>query len=162
MWLLSRHLLSRGLLGEDLDDCWQTEDSWGELMTEWFNGRETDITGNDISILFEWQSLQLKPRLSRWVVRRLPWLFTVPLLWHLPRPFLERGMTNKIWVCGDIGCLIFYLSIAIIRCEPNFWRYYWSPVSLYVPGIKIDYKLLVSKSSYLGAKIWPLWKRPLT
>ena len=62
MWLLSRHLLSRGLLGENLDDCWQTEDSWGGLMTELFNGRETDITGNDISMLFEWHSLRLKCR----------------------------------------------------------------------------------------------------
>ena len=26
---------------------------------------------------------------------------------------------------------------------------------------KIDYDLFVSKSSYLGSKIWPLWKRPL-
>ena len=130
MWLLSRHLLSRGMLCEDLDDCWQTEDSWGGLMNKLFNGRETYITSNDISMLFEWQLLRLKPWLSRGVVRRLPWLFLVPLLWHLPRPFLERGMTNKIWVCGDIVCLIFYLSIAIIRWEPNFWRDYCSPVSI--------------------------------
>ena len=147
MWLLSRNFLSWGLLGEDLDDCWQTEDSWGGLMTELFNVRETDITGNDISILFEWQLLQLNPRLSRGVVCRLPWLFPVPLLWHLPRPFLERGMTNKIWVCGDIVCLVFYLSITIISWQPNFWRNYCRTVLLYVPGIKIDYKLLVSKSS---------------
>ena len=119
MWLLSRHLLSRGLLGEDLDDCWQTEDSWGGLMTELFNGRETDIAGNDVSMLFEWQSLRLDTRLSRGVVRRLPWLSPVPLLCHLPIPFLERGMMNKIWVCGDIVCMIFYFSIAIIRWKPN-------------------------------------------
>ena len=137
MWLLSRNLLSRGVLCEDLDDCWQTEDSWGGLMTELFNGIETDITGNDNSLLFEWQSLRLKPRLSRGFVRRLPWLFSVPLLWHLPKPFLERGMTNKIWVCGDIVCLIFCLSMAIIRWEPNFWSNYWSHVLLYVPGIKL-------------------------
>ena len=136
MWLLSRNLLSQGLLCEDLDDCWQTEDSWGGLMNELFNGRETDITGNDILMLFEWQLLQLNHWLSQGFVRRLPWLFPVPLLWHLPRPFLERGMTNKIWVCGDIVCLIFYLSTAIIRWEPIFWRDYWSPVSLNVPGIQ--------------------------
>ena len=52
MWLLSRHLLSQGMLGEDRDDCWQTKDSWGGLMTKLFNGIETDITGNDISMLF--------------------------------------------------------------------------------------------------------------
>ena len=109
MWLLSRHFLSRGLLGEDLDDCWQTEDSWGGLMIKLFNGIETDTTGNDISMLFEWQLLQLNPRLPRGVVCRLPWLFPVPLLWHLLRPFLERGMTNKILFSGDIVCLIFYL-----------------------------------------------------
>ena len=147
MWLLSRHLLSWRLLCEDLDNCWQTEDSWGGLMTRLFNGIETDITGNDISMLFEWQPLRLKPRLSRGVVRCLPWLIPVPLLWHLPRPFLERGMTNKIWVCVYILFLIFYFSIAIIRWEPNFWRDYWNHVSLYVPEIKIDYELLITKSS---------------
>ena len=147
MWLLSRHSLSWGLLCEDLDDCWQTEDSWGGLMTKLFNGRESDITGNDILMLFKWQSFWSKPRLSRGIVQRLPWLFPVPLLWRLPRPFFELGMTNKIWVCGDILCLVFYLSIAIIRWEPIFWRNYWSPVSLYVLGIRIYYKLLVSKSS---------------
>ena len=108
MWLLSRHLLSRGLLGEDLDDWWQTEDSWGGLMTKLFNGRETYINGNDILMLFDWQLLRLKPLLSRGVVHRLPWLFPVPLLWHLPIPFLESGTTNKIWVCGDIVCLIIF------------------------------------------------------
>ena len=41
--------------------------------------------------------------------RHLSWLLPVPLLWHLPRPFLGRGMMNKIWVCGDIVCLIFHL-----------------------------------------------------
>ena len=60
MWFLSRHLLSRGLLGEDLDYCWQTEDRWGGLMTELFNGRETYITGNEISMLFELLSLLIK------------------------------------------------------------------------------------------------------
>ena len=130
-------------------------------MTKLFNGRETYITGYDISMLFEWNSLWLKPRLFQGVVWRLSWLFPVPRCWHLQRPFLERGMKNKIWVCGDILCLIFYLSIAIIRWEPNFWRDYCSPVSIYAPGIKIDYELLVSKSSWLGSKIWPLWKRPL-
>ena len=147
MWLLSRHLLSRGLVGEDLDDCWQTDDSWGGLMTELFNGRETDITGNDISILFEWHSLRLKPRLSRGVVCRLPWLFPVPLLWHLPRPFLERGMKKKIWVCGDIVCLIFYLSIAIIRWEPIFGVTTAVLFRFMYQELKIDYELLVSKSS---------------
>ena len=144
----SFHGGSVGITGDDnsfLFECWQTEDSWGGLMIELFNGRETDITGNDISMLFEWQSLRLKPQLLRGVVCRLPWLFPVPLLWNLPRPFLERSMTNKIWVCGDILWLIFYFSIAIIRWDPNFWRDNCSHVWLYVPGIKIDYKLLVSK-----------------
>ena len=144
-----------------LFECWQTKDSWGGLMTGLFNVRETDITSNDISMLFEWQSLRLNPRLTRGVVRLLPWLFPVPLLWRLLRPFLERGMKNKIWVCGDIVCLIFYLSTTIIRWEPIFLRKYWSPLSIQVPGIKIDHKLLVSKSSQSGSKIYPLWKRPL-
>ena len=145
--LLLRHLLSRGVLCEDLDDCWQTEDRWGGLMTELFNGRETDITGNDNSWLFEWQLLLLKPRSSQGVVRRLPWLLPVPLLCYLPRPFLERGMMNTIWVCADIVCLLFCLAMAIIRWEPKCWRDNCSHVWLYVPGIKIDYDLFVSKSS---------------
>ena len=147
MWLLLRNLLSRGLFGEDLDDCWQTEDSWGGLMTELFNGRETDITANDNLLLFEWQSLQLKSWLSRGFLRRLPLLFLVPLLWHLLRPFLKRGMMNTIWVCGDVVCLLFCLSMTIIRWEPSFWRDYWSHASLYVPGTNIAYELLVLKSS---------------
>ena len=147
LWLLLSHWLSQGVLCEYLDDCWQIEDSWGGLMTELFNGRETDITSNDNSFLFEWQPLQLNPRLSRGVIRRLPWLFPVPLLWHLPRPFLEFGMMNTIWVCGDIVCLLFYLSMAIIRWEPKFWCDNCSHVSLYVPGLKIDYELFILESS---------------
>ena len=133
LWFLLRHWLSRVVLCEDLDDCWQTKDSWGGLKTKIFNGRETDITSNDILMLFEWQSLRLKPRLSRGVVRSLPWLFPVPILWHLPIPFLERGMKNTIWVCGDIVCLIFCLSMAIKRWEPIFWRGNCSHVWLYLP-----------------------------
>ena len=110
--------------------------SWGGLMTELFNGRETDITGNYNSLLFEWQLLKLNPRLSRGSVRRLPWLLPVPLLWHLPRPFLEHGMMNTIWVYGDIVCLLFCLSLAIKRWEPIIFRDACSRVWLYVPGIK--------------------------
>ena len=32
---------------EELDDCWQTKDSWRVLMTEQFNGVGTSITGDD-------------------------------------------------------------------------------------------------------------------
>ena len=32
---------------EDLDDCCQTNDSWGWLMTESFNGGGTSITGDE-------------------------------------------------------------------------------------------------------------------
>ena len=59
MSLLLEHRLPLGFLCEDLDDCWQNEDSWDGSMTELFNGGETDITGNDNSLIFEWQSLQL-------------------------------------------------------------------------------------------------------
>ena len=52
---------------EDLDDCWRTEDSWGWLMTELFNGGETNINSDENLLFFEWQSLQLKHRLSRGV-----------------------------------------------------------------------------------------------
>ena len=45
--LLLNHRLPRGVKYEELDDFWQTENSWGGLMTELSNGGETDITGND-------------------------------------------------------------------------------------------------------------------
>ena len=32
---------------EEGDDCWRTEDSWGGLMTESFNGGGTGITSDD-------------------------------------------------------------------------------------------------------------------
>ena len=35
------------VLCEDLDDCWQTEDNWGGLMTESFNGGGTVITSDE-------------------------------------------------------------------------------------------------------------------
>ena len=61
LWLLLRNWLSRGVLCEELDEFWQTEDSWGGLMTELLNGRETDITVNDNSLIFKWQLLRLNP-----------------------------------------------------------------------------------------------------
>ena len=146
LYLLSKHWLSQGVLFEELDECWQTEEIWDGLMTELFNGWETDITYNDNSLLFELHPLWLNHWLSQGVVSWLPWLFPVQLLWRLPIP-LGRVMMNTIWVCGKILCLLFCLSISIKRWEPNFWSDNWSPVSLYVQGIKIDYELLVSKSS---------------
>ena len=44
---------------EDMDDCWQTEESWGGFMIESFNGGEKDITSDENSLLFEWLSLLL-------------------------------------------------------------------------------------------------------
>ena len=38
---------------EDLDDYWQTKDSWVGLMTESLNGGGTGINGDDNSLLFE-------------------------------------------------------------------------------------------------------------
>ena len=65
---LLNHRLSRGVFCEDLDDCWRTEDSWGGLMTESFNGGGTGITGDGNSLLFELLSLLLKHGLSRGVL----------------------------------------------------------------------------------------------
>ena len=107
LYLLLKHRLSRGVLCEELGDCWQTEDIWYGLMTESLNLGETDITGNDKLLLFERQLLQLKHRLSPGVVRCLPWLFPVPIWWLLPTPF-GCGMTNAIWVCGGVVCLFFF------------------------------------------------------
>ena len=58
--LILKHQFSQGVFCEELDDCWQTEDSWGGLMTDLFNGGERDITGDDNSLFFEWLSSQLK------------------------------------------------------------------------------------------------------
>ena len=52
---------------EDLDDCWQTEDNWGGLMTESFNAGGTGIYGDENSLLFELLSLLLKHLLSQGV-----------------------------------------------------------------------------------------------
>ena len=52
--LLLRYRLSWGVKCEDMDDCWRTEDSRDEFMTELFNGGETDTTGNENYFLFEW------------------------------------------------------------------------------------------------------------
>ena len=35
------------VLCEDMDDCWQTKDSWGGLMNESFNVGGTGITSID-------------------------------------------------------------------------------------------------------------------
>ena len=104
---LLKHRLSRGVLCEGLYDCWQIEDSWDGLITELLNGGETDITGNENLLIFEWQSLRLNHRLAQGVVSCLSWLFPVSLLWQLLIP-LGHGMMNTIWVCGEIVWLLFY------------------------------------------------------
>ena len=50
---------------EDMDDFWQTEDIWGELITESFNVRGTGINGDDKLFLFYLLYLLLNHRLSR-------------------------------------------------------------------------------------------------
>ena len=130
-----KHLLSRGVLCEKLDDCWRTEDSWGEPMTELFNGWGTGINGDKNSLLFEWLYLRLKHRLSWGVVFCLPWLFPVPILWQLPITF-GRGMMNEIWVCSCVVCLLFFLT-AIKIWDPKFWRDNCSHVWVLVPVVKL-------------------------
>ena len=105
-------------------------------MAELFNGWGTCITSDDKSLLFEWMYPQLNHWLSQGVVRYLPWLFPVPLLWRLPIPF-GRGIMNAIWVCGGVVCLLFCLSMAIKTWEPTFWRYKCSHVWVSVPRIKL-------------------------
>ena len=67
-----KHWLSRGVLCEELDDCWQTEDIWVGLMTESFNGGRTGITSDANSLLFEWLPLRLNHRLARGVIVDYP------------------------------------------------------------------------------------------
>ena len=52
------------VLCEYLDDCWQTEYSWGGLITESLNVGFTGITGDYNPLLSHWLSLQLKHQLS--------------------------------------------------------------------------------------------------
>ena len=141
LYLQSKHRLSWGVFCGELDDCWWTEDSWGGLMTESFNGGGTGITGDDNSLLFEWMSLRLKHRLPWEVVLCLPWFFPVPLLWQIPIPF-GRGTMNVIWVCGGVVCLIFCLLMANKRWEPNCWRNNCSNVWVLIPGIKLSTNFL--------------------
>ena len=49
---------------EELDECWNTKDIWGGLITESFNGGATGIPGDDNSLLFELLYLILKQQLS--------------------------------------------------------------------------------------------------
>ena len=135
--------LSRGELCEDLDDFWLTEDSWGGLMTELFNGGGTCITGGDNSFLFELLSFQLNHRLSRVFVRCLPWFFPVLLLWRLPIPF-GYSMINAIWVCGGVVWLLFYLLMAIKSWEPNFLARQMHLCLSFSARNKIYYELFVS------------------
>ena len=134
--LILKHRLSRGVLCEELYNCWGTEDSWCVLMTELFNGRVTSITSDDNSLIFEWLSFRLKQWLSWVVVCFLPWFFPVPLLWQLPITF-GRGIMNAIWFFCGVVCLLFCLFMAIKRWEPTFWIDNCSHVWVSVPEIKL-------------------------
>ena len=105
-----------------LDDCWQTEDIWGGLISESFNGLGTDITSDDNSLLFGWVYLLLKHRLSQ--------------VWRLTIPF-GSGMMNAIWVCGGVGCMLFCLLMSNKWWEPNILRDNCSHVWVSVPRIKL-------------------------
>ena len=82
------------LLCEDLDDCWQTEDTWGGLMTESFNGGGTGITSDYNSLLFEWLSLRLENWLSRGV-------FCEDLDYCSPTENSWGGLVNKLFNGGE-------------------------------------------------------------
>ena len=91
---------------EDLDDYWQTKDSWGGLITESFNGGGTDITGDDISLLFELLSLLLKNRLSRGVFcDDLDYCWLTEDIWGgLMTELFNVGETD---ITGDDNLLLF-------------------------------------------------------
>ena len=117
--LLLKHRLSQGVFCEGLDNCWQTDDSWGVLLTESFNVGRTGFTGDANSLIFQWLPLRLKHQLSQGVVCFLPWLSLFTLLWQLPILF-GRGMMNSIWVCGGVACLLFCLLMAKKTVWANF------------------------------------------
>ena len=117
------------VLYEDMDDCWRTEDSWGGLTTESFNGRGTYITGDDNSLLFEWLSLLLKYRLSRGVFCK-----ELDECWQNKDSW--GGLINELFnggrtcITGDEKSLLFEwiylqlnhrLSLGVVRCLPWFF-----------------------------------------
>ena len=126
---------------EDMDDCWQTEESWGGFMIESFNWGEKDITSDENSLLFEWLSLLLNHRLSRGVVSCLPWFFPVPLFCLLPIPF-GHGMMNAIWVCGGLVWMLFYLLIDKKKVRGNFFARQLQSCFSFSTRNKIDYAFL--------------------
>ena len=115
---------------------WQTEDSWGGLMTESFNGGGTGITGDDNSLFFELLSLLLKHRLS-WGV------FCEELDDCWPTKDSWGGLMTKLfnggetYITGDENSLLFEwmslrlehrLSWGVVCClpwlfhVPLFWQ----------------------------------------
>ena len=141
--LLLKHRLSRGVFCEDLDDFWPTEDSWGGLMTGLFNGEDIVSTGDDNSLLFEWISLRLNHRLLQVVVRCLPWLSHVPLLWRPPITF-GLGIMNAIWVCGGVVWLLFFVVDVQQKVGAKFLARQLQSYLSFSTRNKIDYKLFVS------------------
>ena len=99
LYLLLKHRLSRGVLYEDLDDCWQTKDSCYGFMTELFNEGETYITRNENLFLFQWQLLKLKHWLSQGVFSCLLYLLPVPLLWRLTIPLKLDCQVSRGLLC---------------------------------------------------------------
>ena len=145
---------------EELDDWWPTEDSWGVLMTKLFNVGETYIIGDYNPLIFELLSLRLEHQLSWGVVCCLSWLLPVTLWWQRPIPF-GRGMTNEIWVCGGVVCLLFCFLIVYQKMRANYLAQQLHSCLSFSTNNKIGYEIFVSISSWLGSKIWPVRRRIL-
>ena len=122
---------------EEPDDCWQTNDRWGGLMTKSFNEGGISITSDDNSFFFERLSLPLKLRLSR--------------LWWLTITF-RRGTMNVICVWIGVVSVLFYLLMANKGREPTFWWNRFSHVWVSAPGITLITKFLSQYNPNLALK----------
>ena len=107
--LLLKHWLSRGVFCEDLDDCWQTKDRWGRLMTKLFNEVGTGITGDDNLLHFEWIPLWLSQRLSQGVFVVYPDFFLLHFCGNYQYPLDVAWWMQYEFVVVFCACYFVFL-----------------------------------------------------
>ena len=119
------------MLCEDLDDCWQTEDSWVGLITESFHGGSRGITGDGNAFLFEFLWLLLRYWFSRrsvmwrpgWLLTnrgQLRWIDDWIILW-------KRNRYHRLWQ-------LVALWVTVVAIKAPIITRIRSPPTLIVPG----------------------------
>ena len=156
--LLLNQRLSIGVLCEELDYCWQTEDSWDVSMTELFNGVGTGITGNDNSFFFDWKLLLFNST----VITRIHSLTTLIVPW-----FTFVANNNTIGPCHDKYNMILWWNcvpiILFVNSNQNMFEFQYQELnwlqffSQYNPNkaLKNDLseKAIILRYIYLPLKI---------